>query len=354
MRDEDRMLDLPAPEFGSGIIGVCDICGTRQAVIVLAKERYRLCVIDFLNKAWIKSDKTPGSPAPLYRSDRVEFPSSVSPKETAPAIVLTPSKTVRHPVVLITPDVYGLTTTLLDAAIRFAREGFEVLIPDVGKTDGLGPGHHLALRTGAMFAGGVAVKSPRVNDLVRLYEDAFGYLLTRDMVDPAKSAVFGTSYGASLALAVAAGNTRLSAVALAYPMPVRPADLAKLVNVPLLCVAGSSDRRAARAVEQLRGSSTPGPASFEFTEIPGARHNFLARDLRAYDLDQAEAAWSRILTFLKARLMPPPPRPPVPPIRPAGPLDPVSPAARPAPTATAPSAPKPGAPAPAGPPAPAG
>jgi hypothetical protein len=29
MRDDDRLLDLPAAEFGSGVIGVCDICGTR-------------------------------------------------------------------------------------------------------------------------------------------------------------------------------------------------------------------------------------------------------------------------------------------------------------------------------------
>ncbi len=345
MRDDDRMLDLPAPEFGSGVIGVCDICGTRQAVIVLAKERYRLCVIDFLNKAWIKSDKPPGSPAPVYRSERVEFPTSVTPTQHAPAIVLTPTKTVRHPVVLITPDVYGLTTTVLDAAIRFARDGFEVLVPEVGKTDGLGPGHHLALRAGATFRGGVSVRSARVNELVRLYEDAFAFLLTREMVDPARSAVFGTSYGASLALAVAAGNTRLSAVALAYPIPVRPNDLAKLVNVPLLCVAGTSDRHAARAVRQLKDAATPLPPSFELAEIPDARHHFLARDLRAYDLDQAEAAWSRILAFLRARLMPPVPRPPAPPMKPTGALDPAPGSPRPTVPGATPSATAPGSPA---------
>ena len=241
------MLDLPNAEFGSGVIGVCDICGTRQAVIVLSKERFRLCVIDFLNKAWIKTDKKAGSPVPLYRSDRIEFPTTVSLSKKAPAIVLSPTKAVRHPVVLITPDVYGLTTAVLDAAIRFAREGFEVLIPDIAKTDGIGGGHHIALRRGAWFGGGVRVERQRtVADLVRLYGDALAYLFTREMVDPSKAAVFGASYGGSLALAVAAGNTKLAAVALAYPMPVKPRDLAKLVSVPLLCVAGSSEpaRRA--------------------------------------------------------------------------------------------------------------
>ncbi len=325
MTDDDRMLDLPAPEFGTGIIGVCDVCGTRQAVIVLSKERFRLCVLDFLNKSWLKTEKKPGSPTPLYRSERVEFPTAATPAQRAPAIVLSPTKPVRHPVVLITPDVFGLTTTVLDAAIRFAREGFEVLLPDVTKTDGLGPGHFFALRRGARLRGGVPVDSPKVKDLVRLYGDALAYLLTREMVDPAKAAVFGASYGGSLALAVAADSTKLAAVVLAYPEPVRPPELPRLVNAPLLCVVGGSDRSSARAVAQLRATGGPSATSFEFAEIPGGRHNFLARDLRAYDLTSAEDAWTRIVTFLKSRLMPPPPKPPAPPLKPSAPAVPATP-----------------------------
>jgi len=304
-------------------------------------------VIDFLNKAWIKTDNKAGSPAPLYRSERIEFPTTVTSPKRAPAIVLSPTKTVRHPVVLITPDVYGLTTAVLDAAIRFAREGFEVLIPEITKTDGIGGGHHMALRRGAWFGGGVRVDDARVADLVRLYGDALAYLLTRDMVDPSKAAVFGASYGGSLALAVAAGNTKLAAVALAYPMPVKPRDLARLVSVPLLCVAGSSDRRAGRAMEQLRTAGAGTKTSFEFEEYRGARHNFLARDLGAYDLPDAEAAWTRVVTFLKTQLMPPPPKPPAPVVKPAAPPTPAPP--RPAVSASPAAA----SPAPAATPAPA-
>jgi carboxymethylenebutenolidase len=320
MRDDDRMMDLPA-EFGSGIVGVCDICGTRQAVIVLQKERYKLCVIDFLNKTWLKSEKKPSSPAPLYRSDRIWFDTRSTPEGKAPGVVLTPTKIIKHPVLLITPDVYGITTTLLDAAIRFAREGFEVLIPDVGKTGGVGPGHHLALRTGAQFRGGVSSRSKKVLSLVNLYSDALGYLRSREMVDPNKSALFGASYGGSLALALAAQDSRLAAVALAYPQPVTPPDLARLVTAPILFVGGTADsgaEKARRQLEALRGAGSP---SIEMMSIPGGRHGFLARDLSAYDLAQAEEAWARILLFLKQILMPPPPRPPTPPgIKPADPL----------------------------------
>jgi carboxymethylenebutenolidase len=339
MRDDDRMLDLPN-EFGSGVVGICDICGVRQAVIILSKERYKLCVTDFLNKTWIKSDKKPGSPAPLYRSDRVWFETEATASGRAPAIVLSPVKVVKHPVVLVTPDVYGITTTLLDASIRFAREGYEVMIPDVAKTDGIGVRHHAALRTGARLRGGVSLRSKKVVEMLHLYTDALAYLRAREMVDPSKTAIFGASYGASLALVLASQDTKLSAVALAYPYRVVPSDLAKLVTAPILFVAGAADRSSELARQQLAAAHVP----VDVATFPGARHGFLARDVSAYDLPQAEAAWTRILAFLKQRLVPPPPQIPTPPgLRPLPPSS--------APPTGAPA--KPPIPAAARPPAPA-
>ncbi len=339
MSDDDRLLELPEPEFGSGVVGVCDICGKRQAVVVLTKERFKLCVLDFLNKAWIGSDRKPGVPAPLYRSERVSYPTASTPSGTAPAIVLTPAKLVRRPVLLIVPDVYGITTTLLDGAIRFAKEGFEVLLPDLARTEGIGASYHAALRGGSWLRGGVPVTSAKVRTLVRLYQDALAYLLTREMVDPAKAAAFGASYGGSLAIALGAEETRLRAVVLAYPRPVRPRDVGKLVTASVLCVRGSSDRVAALAVDQLRSSLTGTPVPVSVAEVAGARHGFLSRDLASYDLRAAEEGWARIVTFLRETLLPPPPRPPPPPVRTTLPKPPTAPAAapEPSPRAAAPS-----------------
>ncbi len=314
MRDDDKLLDLPEVEFGSGVVGVCDICGTRQAVIVLTKERFKLCVLDFLNKTWIKTDKKPGVPVPLYRSERVWFESPAVPGGKAQGILLRPAKQVRHPIVLVTPDAYGLTTTVLDAGIRFAREGFEVLMPDTVKTAGVGALDQATMSSGARLRGGVPVASKRVRTLLRLYQDALEYLRGGEMVDPTKSAVFGISYGGSLALALAAQETQLSAVALAYPMPVTPKDLAKLVTAPLLYVGGSNDPASARAREQLIRVRDDSGARFDFRVLPEVRHHFLSRDLPAYDLAKAEEAWGYLVGFLKERLLPPPPRPPPAPV----------------------------------------
>ena len=339
MRDDDLLLNLPEPEFGSGVIGVCDICGKRQAVIVLTKERFKLCVLDFLNKTWIKTDKKPGVPAPLYRSERVWFDSEATPSGQAQGIVLKPTKLSKHPAVLVTPDAYGITTTLLDGAIRFAREGFEVFLPDVAKTGALGAIDQVAMGSGSRFLGGVPTASKRVRGLLHLFGDAFDYLRGREMVDPTRSAVFGASYGASLALALAAQDTKLAAVALAYPMPVKPPDLAKLVTAPLIYVAGNEDRWTARARQQLFDARDAAGSKFEFRVLTEVRHHFLSRDLPAYDVAKAEEAWGYLVGFLKQKLVPPPPRPPPPPVAKPDPA-----AARPAPAAAAKSAPAPAPP----------
>ncbi|MGA7847351.1 MAG: dienelactone hydrolase family protein, partial [Thermoplasmata archaeon] len=311
--DEDLILpDYPAI-FGAGIIGVCDICGKRQAVIVLQKERFKLCVLDFLNKSWVGSTAKPGAPLPPYRSDRIWFDTAVAGSGHASAILLTPTKLVRHPTVLITPDVYGITTVLLDAAIRFAKDGYEVLIPEVGKTEGIGFPEHLATRTGAYLAGGVPLRSSRTRKLVLYFQDALNYLRSRPMADPGKTALFGIGFGASLALGVAGEEQKLTAVVLAYPMPVRPSGYVELVTAPVLFVDAGRDGASRRSRQAFESRAAQLGSPLEYADFPTGRRNFLSRDLRAYDLALAEAAWGRMLTFLKCKLVPPPPKPPTPP-----------------------------------------
>ncbi len=347
--DQDLMLPDFPPVFGSGVIGVCDICGKRQAVIVLQKERYKLCVLDFLNKTWLNTTIKPGAPLPPYRSDRIWFETAQSKTGQSTAIVLTPTKVVRHPTVLITPDVYGVTTVLLDAAIRFAKDGYEALIPEVSKTAGIGFSEHLTTRTGAYLGGGVPLQSARTRKLVLYYQDALQCLRNRPLADSEKTAIFGVGFGGSLALGVAGEEQKLSAVVLAYPVPVRPPGYVELVTAPTLFVDAGRDSSSRRSRHAFESRSTQVASPVEYADFPGARRNFLAQDLGAYDLALAEAAWGRILAFLRSRLQPPPPRPPPPPKTVAPPAVPTPGAAsvtpKPAATPAAASPAAPGAPA---------
>jgi dienelactone hydrolase len=314
MTDQDLLLTDPTLTFGSGVIGVCDICGQRQAVITLLKERYKLCVLDFLNKSWINSKTTPGNPLPLYRSERVWFDAPSMPSGKAQAIVLAPTKVTRHPAVLVVSDVYGLTTMVLDASLRFARAGYEVLMPDLPRVDAVSPADHLAMRVDVAFRGGVRVGSPRFRRLLEVYADSLRYLRGRPMVDPQKIAVFGASYGGTLAAAVAGGDRGLAAVALAFPAPLQPAEYLRLVNAPVFFLAGDRDPKAARARAQWEQVAPHRSTSIEFESIAGRGPLFLAREHRNYDLASAETSWTRILGFLQEKLLPPPPKPPAPPV----------------------------------------
>jgi dienelactone hydrolase len=341
MTDNDLLLTTPGLEFGSGVIGVCDVCGRRQAVIVLEKERYQLCVLDFLNKSWLGSTAIPGRPVPPYRSERVRFATDATPTGGAPGVLLTPTKPVRHPGVLVTPDVYGLTTLLLDGGVRLARAGFEVLLPDVGKLDGISPVDHLALRADARLRGGVRVASARAQKFVRLYLDALEYLRARPLVDPTKIGLFGASFGGSFALAVAGEDRGISAAGIAFPLPLRPAEFLRTINAPVFVLAGTADAAAQRAAQQLV-AMLPADPPVVVRSVPGAAHLFLARDHRGYNVATAESAWSELLTFFRDRLLPPPPKPPVPPVSRTAPPPPVG----AAPTAAAPPVLPPRAPAP--------
>jgi carboxymethylenebutenolidase len=345
MTDADLMLTLPDLEFGSGIVGVCDVCGKRQAVIVLQKERYKLCVIDFLNKKWIGSSAKPGVPAPLFRSERIFFPTTSVKAGQAQAVVLSPTRVVKHPAVLITPDVHGLTTAILDGAIRLAQQGFEVLLPDVNLAGTFGPPQLFATRSGVWARSGVPLRSSAVRKLTDLYADGLEAVRARPMVDPEKSAVLGLSYGGALAVGVAGRDQKLGAVVLAYPVPVHPAEWLKLVTAPVLLIAGRKDRLGRRAREQFVAQLPK--ERVEWFDAGNVGHDFLARDVGSYDLPAAEATWKRIGEFLAGRLMPPPPKPPTPPVaasppaaapRPPAPVPPAAPAS-PAPAHGAPPSP---------------
>ncbi len=338
MTDQDLMLADRSLPFGSGIVGVCDICGQRQAVVILEKERYQLCVLDFLNKAWKTSKAPPGRPLPPYRSERCWFETGSTASGTLQGILLTPSKPVRHPGILVTPELYGLTTMVLDAGIRLARAGFEVLLPDLGKLDRRVPLDHLALRADLWFRGGVRTDSSRVRRLSELSADALQFLRSRPMVDPKKVGLFGASYGASLALAAAGEDRELAAVALAAPRPIRPAAYLRLLNAPVLLLAGGRDRAGQAARRELEAARDAGGFELEVNEFPRAGPLFLARDSSRYEVATAEEGWERMLAFFSARLMPPPPKPPAPPVVRTPPPPAVAPPPVPAPPAAAPRA----------------
>lgn len=305
MTDEDLMLEGPPGEFGSGVVGVCDICHQRQAVIVLSKERFKLCVIDFLNKAWIKTDAKPAAPTPPFTSSREYLPTRAVPGGRAPVVVLSPTKQVKRPSVLVVPEVFGLTTQVLEAGVRLAHEGYEVILPDFAKTPGVNLATYAKLRGYRMLFDSVPVSQTRREPYLRVLEDCRLHVRSRPMVDPTHFGVLGISYGGALALAYAAQTPEVETVALAYPFMIRPTGWLQALRASVLAVYGADDNVAAPSLLLLREAARRYGFPFESLVLPGARHHFLNRDSKAYRLPEAELAWTRMMAHMKVSLQPP-------------------------------------------------
>jgi carboxymethylenebutenolidase len=331
MPDEDLLLDIAKPEFGSGIVGVCDICHARQAVVVLTKERFKLCVQDFLNKAWIRSTEKPGALTLPFSSTTDFVQTSSVPGGVALSVHLKPTKTAKHPMVTVVPDVFGLTTQVLEAGIRFARAGYEVVMPDIARTPGFGLPKFIMERGMRFVTGSIPVSLSRRERLFRVLDACRTVALKDESIDPSHQAVFGMSYGGALALAYAAEVPQLSAVAVAYPYSVSPASRLMTLKCPVFAMFGEKDSASSASCKKIRDAAAHWEAPIEFVVVPGASHHFLSREHSAYKVAAAEAGWREILAFLKDRLETPP--------KPPAPAPVPSPVAKP-PAVTAPSAPK--------------
>jgi uncharacterized protein len=117
--------------------------------------------------------------------------------------------------------------------------------------------------------------------------------LHRALARPARIALAGYSFGAAMAVALAATGEPLAGLALiAPPVTVPGWERPSLLSIdgPLLVVAGSQDAYCPR--ERLASLATAMPAA-TVTVIDGADHFFLA-GLPA--LDAAVAAWAGKLT----------------------------------------------------------
>lgn len=343
MTDEDLLLESEHDDFGAGVVGVCDICKVRQAVIVLQKEGFKLCVLDFLNKSWIKTAASPKGHLLPFKSTTEFVPCRAVPGGRVPVIVLSPSEELKRPSALVIPEVYGLTTQVLEAGVRLAHQGYEVAIPDFVRIHGVNFWTAAKLRASKILLDEVHISQSHRDRAFRILETTRKFLLSRPFVVPDRQVVVGLSYGGSLALGFAAQTPGLSGVALAYPYMIHPPSWIQTIHCPVFVVAGGADHKAGPSLLQLHQAAHRYGVNVGTLVIPNAGHHFLSRAHRTYEPDQSEVAWARMMAFVNHCLRPPAPKAPVVPKPPASP-PPAATAAKAAPSSAASSPPSASAP----------
>ena len=195
-----------------------------------------------------------------------------------------------HPAVVVIHEIFGLNDHIRDVADRLAAEGYAALAVD------LFADRNRALCM-ARFMGGLllnALDHQGIRDLRK----ALDWLAARPEVAPGRVGAVGFCMGGSFAIAWAATDDRLRAVAPFYAQNPRPFEA-----VRRLCpVVGSYPGRDFTAPMGRRLDHALDDANIEHDIVvyPDARHSFFNdRNPRSHDPAASEDAWRRTLAYFE-------------------------------------------------------
>jgi len=200
------------------------------------------------------------------------------------------------PAVVVIHEIFGLNDHIREVAERFAGQGYLALAVD------LFAGRNRALCM-ARFMTGMLFDSLH-HQGIRDLRASLDWLAARQDVIAERVGAVGFCLGGSFAIAWAAGDQRLKAVAPFYAQNPRPFEA-----VQRLCpVVGSypgNDFTAGMGRRLDEALDTVG-VPHEIKVYPGARHSFFNdRNPARHDPAASEDAWRRTLAWFDERLRPP-------------------------------------------------
>jgi carboxymethylenebutenolidase len=235
------------------------------------------------------------------RSDYVQL--SVNDGTTMRAWVARPKEDGAYPGLLVFQEAFGVNAHIRDVAVRFAREGFVALAPE------------LFHRTGAGFEGryddfgGVQQHLKALSDSAMAADERAAFDWVRHTIGP-ELPISAIGYCMGGRAAFLAGLTLPLACAVSYygggiaPNEKNPGLLGRAsgLQCPMLFFWGGRDRHI--PPEQIRALTdvlrTAGK-NFVNVEISNADHGFFCDARPAYSPAAALLAWPLTLAFLRAR-----------------------------------------------------
>jgi carboxymethylenebutenolidase len=199
-----------------------------------------------------------------------------------------PSYVEKSPAVVVIQEYWGLTDQIKNTCERFAAEGFIALAPD-------------------LYHGKVTKKADEAKVLMaeldwpKAMDDIAGAVtyLREHTRSTGKVAVMGFCMGGALSLAAACNIKGLAAVVPFYGVPSKQ-DWAK-VDAPIQAHAASKDDWATpSALQEIAAEIEKNGGAME-VHVHDADHAFFNETRpEVYNPEAAEAAWKRMIAFLKA------------------------------------------------------
>lgn len=226
------------------------------------------------------------------------------------AFLAVPDTAFPAPAIVMACDIFGLDDHMKDIAVRFAQQGYVVLVPDFFTTKG-GPGDITTVDKRRRLR-----RSMPDTMSVKDINSGFEYLVAQNYVKNNRIGVVGFGYGGTIALLSAANNRNIAACVnfygdIAYPRslisrtkPNSPIDMVRFINCPVLGLYGAPEedlnRDEIQMLEQdLRSRGKP----YEIKVYNNAANGFI-NDTKPelYKADAARDALLRTFNFLQQTL----------------------------------------------------
>ena len=219
----------------------------------------------------------------------VTFPSGSA---TLGAYLASPDGAGPFPGVVVIHEAYGLNDNIKDIARRFAEQGYVALAVD------LFAGRNRVVCMLRYFSGMIlnSLDHPGIHEM----KAALTFLTGQPGVDSARIGAIGFCMGGSFAIAWAATDKRLKAIAPYYGMNPRP-----LEAVARLCpVVGSYPEQdfTKGMGEKLNVELERYQIPHDIKVYPGAHHSFFNDTRGRYDAAASADSWNRVLSFFKQHI----------------------------------------------------
>lgn len=213
-----------------------------------------------------------------------------------------------HPGMVLVHHMPGWDDWYKEITLRFARQGYATLCPNLYFRSGHGTPEDVAAKVRA--AGGIP-DDQAVGDL----EGSAGFLRSLDNSN-ARVGIFGTCSGGRHAYLAACrlplfdalvdcwgGRVVMSENDLSPNQPVSPLDYTKDLTCPLLGLFGEEDtsptpEQVARHEQELKKYGK----DYQFHIYPGAGHGFFYHHRPMYRQAQAVDGWAKVFAFLEKHL----------------------------------------------------
>jgi len=219
-----------------------------------------------------------------------------------PAVLMSPIQPGDKPAVLLLMEAFGVTPHIRDVAARIAKEGYEVLIPDLyyRELPNNKFGYHEVEQAMAMM-GRLDFGQPMENDI----RAALLYLKSLPNVAQHRLGVTGFCLGGGLTFFTACKfSNQIAAAAPFYGMVLDEwIEAVKEITVPVYLFFGSMDHFIpSDRIQQINTRFQELNKDYTLKVYPNAGHGFFCHERSDYNRTAAEDAWGELTQFFKKHL----------------------------------------------------